>query len=152
MPPAQILLQAIAATDRDLRDASFKAAYLPYPEARRIVQAADQELKSAPETELNLLSRMLLPATLKVLTAQVRLDRQMSALRVIEAIRAYAAIHSGQLPESLAQVTEVPVPLDPGTGKPFEYRREGGKAILISRIAGEPLDKTGLRYTITIRP
>jgi hypothetical protein len=152
MPPAQILLLAIAATDRDLRDASFKAAYLPYPEARRIVQAADQELKSAPETELNLLSRMLLPATLKVLTAQVRLDRQMSALRVIEAIRAYAAIHSGQLPESLAQVTEVPVPLDPGTGKPFEYRREGGKAILISRIAGEPLDKTGLRYTITIRP
>jgi hypothetical protein len=151
LPPAQILLLVIAGTDRELRDASFKAAYLPYSDARRIVQAADKELKSAPETELNLLSRMLLPATLRVLTAQVRLDRQLAALLVIEAIRAYAAAHAGQLPESLAQVTEVPAPLDPGTGKPFEYRREGGKAILTSRIDGEPLDKTGLRYTITIR-
>jgi hypothetical protein len=151
MPPAQVLLLAIAGTERELRDASFKAAYLPYPDARRFVQAANQQLKSIPETELNLLPRLLLPAMLNVLTAQVRLDRQLAALRVIEAVRAHAAIHSGELPESLSQITEVPVPLDPGTGKPFEYRREGGKGILISRIADEPLDKTGLRYTITIR-
>ena len=37
------------------------------------------------------------------------------------------------------------------TGKPFEYRNDGAKATLMSRIPGEPLDKTGLRYTLTIR-
>jgi hypothetical protein len=48
-------------------------------------------------------------------------------------------------------VTVVPVPADPGSGKPFEYRRDGDTATLTSRIAGEPLEQTGLRYRITLR-
>jgi hypothetical protein len=151
MPPAQVLLLAIAGTDRDLRDEFFKAAYLPYPDARRTVQAADERMHQAPETELNLLSRMMLPATLKALTAQVRLDRQLAALQVIEALRAHAATHGGQLPDSLAQVKDVPLPLDPGTGQPFEFRKDGNQVTLISRLPGEALDKAGMRYTLTVR-
>jgi hypothetical protein len=151
MPPAQALLIAMKGTDRELRDEFFKAAYLPYVDARRVLDAADQKMKSAPETELNLLPRLLLPASLKVLTARVRLDRQMAALRAIEAIRAHAATHGGQLPESLAQITGVPVPLDPGTSQPFEYRKDGNQATLISRLPGESLDKAGMRYTLTVR-
>ena len=44
---------------------------------------------------------------------------------VVEAIRMQAAADGGKLPDSLAKVTVVPVPFDPATGKPFDYRREG---------------------------
>ena len=37
----------------------------------------------------------------------------------------------GELPAALADVTVVPVPLDPVTGKPFEYRLEGETAVLV---------------------
>jgi len=63
----------------------------------------------------------------------------------------HAAAHDGQLPDKLTQVPLVPVPNDPGTGQPFEYQRDGRTATLVSRIAGEPLEKTGLRYRVTIR-
>lgn len=82
------------------------------------------------------------------LDAQMRLDRRVAALRVVEAIRLYAASHDGKLPEELNQVTEVPVPEDPATGKPFEYRRDGAAAVLT-------MPDLGLRpippYRITIR-
>ena len=71
-------------------------------------------------------------------------------LRAIEALRMHAAAHGGQLPDSLDQVTVVPVPLDPGTGKPFEYHRDGATATLVSRLPGEPRTP-GLRYRVTVR-
>ena len=40
---------------------------------------------------------------------------------------------------------------DPGTGQPFEYRLDGETATLISRVPGEPVATTGLRYRVTIR-
>ena len=62
--------------------------------------------------------------------SRLRADRQVAALRVIEAIRLYAAAHDGRLPESLDQITEVPVPDDPATGEPFIYRAADSAAIL----------------------
>jgi hypothetical protein len=59
-----------------------------------------------------------------------KIDRQIDALRVVEAIRNYAAGHGSQLPESLGKITEVPVPNDPFTGKPFLYEVKGGVATL----------------------
>jgi hypothetical protein len=63
----------------------------------------------------------------------------------------HAAANGGQLPDKLAQVKVVPVPNDPGTGQPFEYDRDGQTATLRSRIPGEPLATTGLRYRVTVR-
>ena len=45
----------------------------------------------------------------------------------------------------------VPVPLEPMTGKPFEYQRDGQTAVLISTVSGEPVDSTGLRLRIVLR-
>jgi hypothetical protein len=59
-----------------------------------------------------------------------KIDRHIDALRVVEAIRNYAAGHRSQLPESLGKITEVPVPNDPFTGKPFHYEVKGGVATL----------------------
>ena len=112
---------------------------------------ADERINAAPDNEATQLTRLLLPTIRAVQTAQVRLERKIAALRVIEALRLHAASNGGQLPDRLDQVTVVPVPADPGTGRPFEYRRDVAAATLVSRIAGEPLATTGLRYTITVR-
>jgi hypothetical protein len=61
------------------------------------------------------------------------------------------AAKNGQFPDKLDQVTIVPVPNDPGTDQPFEYQRDGQTATLSSRLPGELLEITGLRYRVTLR-
>ena len=73
---------------------------------------------------------MILPAVTKVYLVEARTDRRIAALRCIEAVRLYAASHGGALPASMAEITEVPVPLDPVTGKSFEYAASETKATL----------------------
>jgi hypothetical protein len=151
MPPAEVLLRYLVAFYHELRDEVFKSTFVPFSQSRSLVRQAEARLKSAPDTEAGRLARMFLPAIPKVLLAQVRLDRKLAALRTLEALRMHAAAHGGQLPDRLDEVTIVPVPNDPGTGRPFEYQRDGQSATLISRLPGEEVDKTGLRYRVTIR-
>jgi hypothetical protein len=151
MPPAQVLLLYILGVNHDIRDGHFTAAYLGYPEARRVLTVNAEKLKSLPNSEAARLARIWLPQIQKVQNAQSRLDRKIAALRVVEALRLHAAANQGQLPDSLDQVKVVPIPRDPGTGRAFEYRKEGGKAVLTSQLPGEPNDKFGLRYTISLK-
>jgi hypothetical protein len=65
----------------------------------------------------------LMPAIGNALLANARIERLLDALQCVEAIRMYAAEHDGALPESLDAMTETPVPIDPVTGKPFEYKK-----------------------------
>jgi hypothetical protein len=151
MPPAQVLVLHLVGFTREYRDDYFKAMYLPYPQARPVAAAAEALFKAAPGTEAKRFGELLFPAMLKVLTAQVRMERKIAALRVIEALRLHAAAHGGQLPDNLGDVTIVPIPSDPGTGQPFEYKRDGATAMLTSHIPGEPLATTGLRYRVTVK-
>src|SRR5579884_1461127 len=151
MAPAHVLLLWILDEYRAYRDSFFKGAYLPYPESRRVVAEAIRQLEAAPNTEAQALAHTFLPAIGKVGQSENRLVREFAALRVLEAIRLYAAAHDGQLPEKLSDIQEVPVPADPGTDKPFEYHKDGPTAVLISRIPGEPQNITGLRYRLSIR-
>ncbi|HTU16558.1 MAG TPA: hypothetical protein VMG10_00730 [Gemmataceae bacterium] len=151
MPPAQVLLLYLKKLDLELRDEMFKSTYVPFFQSRRLVRHAEARLKSAPDTEAARLAQLLFPAIPKVRLAQVRLDRKLDTLRVIEALRMHAAANGRQLPDKLDDVKIVPVPNDPGTGRPFEYHRDGQTATLISRIPGEKLESTGLRYRITLR-
>ncbi|HLW64838.1 MAG TPA: hypothetical protein VKS79_05915 [Gemmataceae bacterium] len=151
MQPAKALLLYLSHYYHEIRDDIFKASYLPYPQARPLDVLAEQRLKTGlHDTEAGRLARMLMAAVLKVRLAEVRLERRLAMLRVIEALRMHAA-STGQLPDKLSDVKIVPVPDDPGTGKPFEYSRDGDKATLSSRIPGEPLTITGMRYQITLR-
>jgi hypothetical protein len=151
MPPAKLLLLHLFYRNRQIADDYFKVAYLPYPQMRPLFDQQEARLKTLPKTEATRLTRMLLPAIQKVKFAQVRVERKIAALRAVEALRIYAADHDGALPDSLADVPEAPVPDDPGTGKPFEYRRDGATATIISRLPGEPTDRNGLRYRVMIR-
>jgi hypothetical protein len=151
MGPAEVLLRYLSKYSHEARDEIFKATYLPFPEALHVYQEAGKGMETRPDTEAAELIWQLLPAIRKVQLAQLRLDRRLAMLRVIEALRMHAAHHDGKLPEKLDEVKVVPLPADPGTGKPFEYKLDGQTATLTSRIAGEPLHQTGLRYRVTMR-
>jgi hypothetical protein len=66
----------------------------------------------------------LLPDVVKLRGARAQLDREVAMLRIVEALRLYASSHEGKLPARLADVG-VPMPVDPVTGKPFDYDAEG---------------------------
>ncbi len=80
-----------------------------------------------------------------------RLDVNVAALQCVEAIRSYAASHGGQLPQTLAEITEVSVPKDPMSGAAFRYSRTGAAAVLESATppGGDAKDVT--RYEITVK-
>jgi hypothetical protein len=104
---------------------------LPYAEMNRY---AKKDLDNSPRKQGNYpedMDILLVPAIFRVCEAGQRVDRRIAALRCVEAIRMYAAKNGGKLPATLADITEVPVPIDTWTGKPFEYRLEGDKASLI---------------------
>jgi hypothetical protein len=103
------------------------------------------------KTKDNTLFGSLVPALQKVRRAQGRAEQRIALLRHVEALRLYAAEHNGQLPEKLSAVT-VPLPVDPFTGKPFRYTREGATAHLRGNPppGAESIPAHNLHYEITI--
>jgi hypothetical protein len=71
----------------------------------------------------------LLPAVIPNRRNQARVEQRIGLLRHIEALRLYAAGHSGKLPDQLADLS-VPLPSDPFSGQPFVYQRCGTRAEL----------------------
>jgi hypothetical protein len=122
-PAGRTIAEYLAGAVREHRDEEFRIAYLPYPEA---LAAGRSTTANLPDPAFRLFEG-LFPG-MQGLAAEARLDRRVAALRVVEAVRLYAAAHDGKLPESLDRITEVPVPLDPVTGKSFGYRLEGSHA------------------------
>jgi hypothetical protein len=86
----------------------------------------------------------------KLRAGMKQLDANVAALECVEAMRHFAAGHDGQLPAQLGDITDIQVPNDPATGKPFIYRVEGSKAILEPSVpkGGMPLHST--RYEIAV--
>ncbi|GHT45674.1 hypothetical protein FACS189454_05560 [Planctomycetales bacterium] len=74
---------------------------------------------------------MLFPATQSADAAFRRQTQLIDRLKIVEAIRYYAAVHDGKLPQSLDEIKEVAVPkIDPITGKPYIYKAEGNTATI----------------------
>jgi hypothetical protein len=80
-----------------------------------------------------------------------RVDRDLAVLQSVEAIRSYAASHKGQLPQTLAEITEVSVPKDPLSGQAFRYARTGATAVLESPAPPGAEKREELRYEITVK-
>jgi hypothetical protein len=119
--------------------------------ARRLDQklAAAKPFGQGDDREILPMATLLLPALQASREAQVRLDREVASLRVIEALRMYAATHDVKLPERLEDIKEVPVPNNPATGKSFVYRLEGTTAIL-DLPSSDRLTSGNCRYEIQI--
>jgi hypothetical protein len=148
MPVAQAVMLYSMATFAQLRDEQFRWLCLPYAEAAELARRDEQRSsKEAANREIIPLAQIYLPSLRMVFSAGARTDRRIAALRLIEALRLYAADHEGRLPAVLSEITTVPVPIDPVTGKVFEYAQTGDTAT----ISSPPTDKSkqsGLRYEI----
>ena len=91
---------------------------------------------------------LVLPAVGGVKVHEARSSRQLAALQIIEALRAFAAQSGGKLPASLVEIKDVPIPLNPVTGKMFPYRLENQTAILV---ADGPADREQREYRVKVR-
>jgi hypothetical protein len=83
-----------------------------------------------------------------------KIEREIDALRVVEALRDYAAAHHARLPETLDKITDVPVPNDPFTGKPFHYELTDGVATLSAEgaaVLDRDQERACIRYHIRVR-
>ena len=149
MPVVQAALLHVYHQTQDRRDAVFKWANVRSPVPRNRFQPPSLSLAEKQANPLlaffSALEYDFGPAYL----ASIRLDRQLDALQVVEAIRLDATRHEGRLPASLAAIADLPVPLDPATGQPFDYRVEGDTAIISApNLADFPINSN---YSINIR-
>jgi hypothetical protein len=157
MPAAQVVLLRVAAVYREIWDDQAKLFFAAQPFARaefaRVKERVQAVRKEAGSDPLTATFALVFPAVEKVHGAFARTERRLAALAAVEAIRLHAAA-TGTLPESLDAVTAVPVPADPGTGKPFAYHSADGVATLSGPApAGEaPAAHTAVRYDLRLRP
>jgi hypothetical protein len=156
MPRLQVVfLFSLAEYDR-LFDEIAKWQSLPYWQASKGLQKAMEAVREdrvkAGELERIPLASYLIPAVQRVFFATTQLDRKLAALRCMEAIRLYAAGHDGKLPAALREITEVPIPVDPLTGKDFDYTMEENKATLSAPPPAGEKARHGnyLKYELTL--
>jgi hypothetical protein len=127
------------------KDAEEKWLTLPYWQA----EAAAATEPPARRGEMPFGQTFL--TSLKGRASQARLAQRIALLRLVEAIRLYAAAHEGLPPAQLADLT-VPAPTDPMTGKPFPYKVEG-QTVMIQGTPprGEAGATFKVRYEVTIK-
>jgi hypothetical protein len=143
-PAAQVILLDEKREFEIRRDGVFKGMALPHWQMEALAAAAGPAKRKG-------LFDDLLPAVIKVRRAQSRLEQRIALLRHVEAIRLYAAAHDGKLPSQLSDV-EVPLPVDPFTGKPFGYKVEGQTAFIQgSPPSGEKNPVFKVRYEVTLK-
>lgn len=145
MPMYQIATMYSLAIFHENLDDAIKCYCLPYPEAVARMDAVTERIKH-DDREIFPISDRIMPAIRTSRSATARLERSITVLRALEALRIYAAGHGDKLPDALANVTEVPVPSDPVTGKPFDYHLDGDKASL----RGPTFCDVPLNYEITM--
>lgn len=122
MPPVQVVLLRGIGVYRELMDDRRKLFSLPHADARTLFSVQQERLKSLREGSDPMVSlfSLTVPAVEKVYESFARTERRIALLRAVEAVRLHTAA-TGKPPVRLAEVTAVPVPVDPHTGKPFEY-------------------------------
>ncbi len=150
MPHGQVIVLSMMGQYEQWRDEIFKWFALPYAQARAgMVKTlgAFEDWASGPGRGNP--AAVLLPALGRAAFVQARLEREIAALRCVEAVRLHAAAHDGQLPAELARIEAVPVPADPVTGKPFGSHVEGKGFVLESTEGLGPREQ--LRWVVELR-
>ena len=123
MPAAQVVMLYQFKEFEEVKDDMFKWLTLPYDQYREYAQEHEKALDGVIQRGLKSnLFAMYLPALSRIRFLETRLCRDIAVLRVIEALRLYAAQNQGTFPQSLDDITRVPVPKDPVTGQAFVYQ------------------------------
>jgi hypothetical protein len=158
MSQEQVAVLDVVSRFRGHHDEMLTLMRLQYPES---ITAGKLHEERHPDGEkdvdfVEIMSRLLTPAISRVRAADIRLDRQIAMLRVIEAVRLYAAEHDGQLPAKLNDVaSRVSLPRDPATTKPFDYKPNGKRSFTLT---APPYDGNAagvgnsVEYRVTVAP
>ena len=157
MPVAQVVAIQSARVLKYSYHEIFKCMLLDYPDsAIRLSQTNDRLIRDGylrpglGQRDPLMLTGLLLPAVANVNVASIRSARDLAALQTLEALRMHLAA-SGKLPQTLAEISVVPVPKNPATGQPFPYEINGPAATLVvpSLLAPQTADHDAIRYVIT---
>lgn len=147
-PTAQVVFLAMKRYYDEARDDLFKWSHLPFWQQQAATQGMgfDDLLRTKADRAgwIAMPAQLLLPAVLAANAAVARCEQGLAFVQTIEAIRMYGAAHDGRLPTSLEQLP-VPVPLDPFSGKSFDYEYQNDRATL----TGHPLP--GYWYRLVLR-
>ena len=153
MPAAQAVMLYQFLEFKDVRDDMFKWLTLPYAQYRERSKEYDKALDRVMNRgfKSNLFA-MYLPALSRVRFLGVRLCRDIDLLRTIEALRLHAAANQGRFPNTLNDVTVVPIPNDPVTGDPFVYDSTDARHVRLE--APEAEEQTHKRpvFELALRP
>jgi len=131
--PAETVVRAAFEEYRNQCDDLAKWCQVPYWQAKPgIERSVEQTRRLLKEAGLPPGAGMTPPAYGLQYhhMAAARTQRYLTALRCVEAIRLYAAEHDGKLPSRLEDITKVPLPVNPMTGKLFTYQAEERYVIL----------------------
>jgi len=161
MPVGQVVAVHTARATEATYHEIFKHTLLPYGEAMKRLPEVMKRLEKdtiGPGVRMSgriglPVANLFLPAIGAVMQAEVRGTRNLAAYQAIEALRMHAAQH-GTLPATLAEVSVVPVPLNPATGQAFPYQFDAasGKATLEVPATEQRLNRQeGRRYVIRLR-
>jgi hypothetical protein len=155
MPVLQVVLLYRWKQFEIVRANCFKFLELPDDELRDAIDRADDLVRTATARDEGTPFTQLLPAISAINKNRLRSIQQIDMLRVVEALRMYAAEH-GRWPEKLDDIKSVPIPNDPYTVKPFEYSLVEGTAKLSAPPNYRGGQYTGgsgeQRYELTLRP
>ncbi len=140
---------------RDMRQAlpSFEflesQAKVPYYQSRDVLRARDRQIKERPWYAF--LSKMLLGNSEAAFMKEAQLEAIMLTSRAGLGCRLYKS-RNGSYPETLDALVPgilAEVPIDPFTGRPFVYRREGEGFIVYSLGSNQKDDGGRSTYMIT---
>lgn len=132
-PSEQLVFLAMKDYYEVVRDEQYKMLYMPYDMSQEKSAIANEEMKK----DLQRYGWFVgvadgwLPNIAAIKTAQYRVQQRIALIQAVEAIRMAGAANGGMLVDSLG-ATPVPVPNDPFTGKPFQYRVTGDVATVSS--------------------
>jgi hypothetical protein len=152
LPVLQVVMIHVLHQYQRLQDDLSKWFNLPYWQAEPELAKVEQQIGAARgRLDASVILLNFLPAIRNVYARTARLDRRIAALRCVEAIRLYASSHDGKLPAALNAITEVPVPIDPMTGKSFQYKADGNKASLSSAAPPGSFSHDVLAYELILK-
>lgn len=143
MPVDQLIGTWFVAQYTAMSDELWKAWPLPYPQAEPILIRAEEELDREKQNGNPFLEVISMPVA-RMRYTFADLDRHIAIVRLVEAARDYAARHDGRPPQRLDQITDVPVPNDPVTEKPFDYHADGQRAVIDAPAPSEAMPPEAL--------
>lgn len=130
---------------------ALQALPKPFIDLNKQIEFEKAELKKYNKALLRKQLEIQKPAHDRVRVIMKRLDRNIAVLQCVEALRLYAGTAEGKFPKELSNITEVDVPGDPVTGKPFVYSLTGSKAVLEGPAPKGAKAEEALQYELNLK-